>query len=78
MDLAGIVALFLCLNFSHVCGLVENHLFTEAGDYFPGHHFRLYHAWLAMLDVANAVVVYALSGSVYLWSFRCGVLSPWG
>jgi hypothetical protein len=36
------VALFLRLNFGHGYGLVENLLFREAGEYFPGHHFRFY------------------------------------
>ena len=59
----------LCLNFGHVYGLVENRLFREAGEYFPGHHFRLCHGWLAMLDLANALVVLALSGSRPLSAF---------
>jgi hypothetical protein len=63
------LALFLCLNFGHAYGLVENRLFREAGEYFPGHHFRLYHGWLAMLDLANALVVLALSGSWMLTAF---------
>ncbi len=62
-------ALLLCLNFGHCYGLVENRLFREAGDYFPGHHFRLYHGWLATLDLANALVVLALSGSWALAAF---------
>ena len=63
------LALFLCLNFGHVYGLVENRLFREAGEYFPGHHFRLYHGWLAMLDLSNALVVLVLSGSWLLAAF---------
>jgi hypothetical protein len=63
------VALFVCLNFGHGYGLVENRLFREAGEYFPGHHFRLYHGWLAILGLANALVVFALSGSWLLATF---------
>ena len=63
------IALFTCLNFGHVYGLVENRLFCEAGEYFPGHHFRLYHGWLGKLDLANALVVLALSGSWLLAAF---------
>ncbi len=63
------LALFVCLNFGHLYGLVENRLFREAGEYFPDHHFRLYHGWLAMLDLADAVVVLALSGSWLLAAF---------
>jgi hypothetical protein len=67
--LAVDLALFVCLNFGHVYGLVENRLFREAGEYFPGHHFRLYHGWLALLDLANALVVLALSGYWLLAAF---------
>jgi hypothetical protein len=77
MDLVGIIALLLCLNFAHVYGLVENRLFKEAGEYFPGQHFRFYHAWLGLLDVSNAVVVYALSGSIFLGAF-VAVYFPFG
>jgi hypothetical protein len=77
MNLMEIIATFLCLNFSHAYGLVENRLFREAGEYFPGHHFRIYHAWLASLDVCNAVVVYALSGSVFAAAF-VAVYFPFG
>jgi hypothetical protein len=66
MSLAVNVALFLCTNFAHAYGLVENRLFREAGEFFPGHHFRLYHGWLAFLAAANAVVVYGLSGNLWL------------
>lgn len=69
MELANIVALIICLNFSHAYGLTENRLFKEAGEYFPGHHFRLYHGWLALLDLSNAVIVYALSDSIFLLAF---------
>ena len=69
MDLMEILALFVCLNFAHVYGLTENRLFKEAGEYFPEHHFRLYHGWLALLDLSNGVVVYALSGSIFLLAF---------
>ena len=67
--LAQDLALLVCLNFGHGYGLVENRLFREAGEYFPGHHFRLYHGWLALLDLANALVVLALSGSWLLTAF---------
>ena len=67
--LAVDLALFVCLNFGHVYGLVENRLFREAGEYFPGHHFRLYRGWLALLDLGNALVVLALSGSWLLAAF---------
>ena len=59
----------MSLNFGHVYGLAENRLFREAGEYFPGHYFRLYHGWLALLDLANALVVLALSGSWTLAAF---------
>lgn len=73
----SIVALFICLNFCHAYGAVENRLFKECGEYFPGQHFRLYHLWLATLDFCNAVIVYALSLNPFLTLFAL-VYFPFG
>ena len=63
------IALILSLNFCHIYGLAENRLFREAGEYFPDHHFRFYHAWIAGLDIGVGIIVYALSRSFFLTSF---------
>ena len=64
------LALFICFNFGGVYGYVENRLFYEAGELLPGRHFKVYHAWLALLVAVTALIVYALSGSLMLalWS----------
>ena len=77
MALVNLIALVLLLNFCHAYGLAENRLFREAGEYFPGKHFRLYHAWLAGLDFLNGFIVYALSGSLMV-SILCVVYFPLG
>ncbi len=77
MDSLTIVALVVLFNFPHVYGFAENRLFLEHGDYLPGHHFRIYHLWLAGLFAATGFLIFAFSRS-YLLTASYLVYAPFG
>jgi hypothetical protein len=77
MDLLTLLALIVGFNFPHFYGIAENRLFIEHGEYLPGHHFRIYHLWLAILFGGSGFLIYVLSRSLATMVLYV-VYSPFG